>query len=283
MWYCSCGRCATLVLRLLLLCRVWCRGCCRCAMVIAPCGCYGRHFCATCGIAVIVALHWCCGCHRCTMRGVAGAIAAPCMVLWVPSLCHMWCCGCHHCATCGVAGAIAALCVVSQVVSSCHDGVTVVVIVPHVVLQLLSSHRAWCRRCCHCAAPSVTDAIVMLCLVLQMLLSCCGGVVIVVVAPRGCRSQRCAACGVVVLCVVSWLQSLRRVWFRGYGRCAAWVSPSLSLHCVWFHSRSCCAICGVACGVAGAIVGTVAMCAFAVMVAGSERRGWTHVCWQGRW
>ncbi len=117
MWYCSCGHCTVWVLWLVFLCCMWYCGCSRCTggccgrhfcaacsivvVVIAPCGCCGCHPCATwvlwllslhhVGVVVaIFVLCRCCGCHLCAMCGVAVVVIAPCVVSWVPSLCHMW-------------------------------------------------------------------------------------------------------------------------------------------------------------------------------------------------
>jgi hypothetical protein len=93
------------VLRLLLPCRAWCRGCCCQA---ALCHGHGRH--AACGvtIAVVAPVFTPCmvpqalsphhaWCHRCShhaAHGAAGIVIAVHVVLQVLSLRHAWCCGC---------------------------------------------------------------------------------------------------------------------------------------------------------------------------------------------
>src|SRR6266853_80729 len=138
-----------------------------------------------------------------------------------------------------------------------------------------------CHRCYRCTACSVT---------------------VPVVVPCGCCCHHlCTTCGVVVMVIVlhvvsqSW--SLCHVWCHGCGCCTTWVSPSLSLCCVWFYGPGHCAtwilqsqplhcvgvtvMVIVPCGCHGCH--HCAACGFVVVVAGPGRRGWLHVCWQGRW
>jgi len=63
-------------------------------------------------------------------------------------------------------------------------GVVVVVILPHLVLQLPPLHHAWCCRCCHRGAIGVAVAIIMPCMVSWALLSCHMGVRAAVVTLR---------------------------------------------------------------------------------------------------
>jgi len=181
--------------------------------------------------------------------GVAVAVIMLCMVLRVLSLCHghcaawvlqsvflrrVWYCG-RRCAACGVAGAITAPRVVSWVLSLCHGDVTVMVVVPHVVLQLLSSCHTWCRGCCYCAVVVLRSR------------SLCVWVLWLMLCYMWCCHTACGiTVMVVVLCVVSWSRSLHhvsvavavfvlRVVLRSQSLCHMWHHGRH--HYVWFHSR----------------------------------------------
>jgi hypothetical protein len=93
----------------------------------------------------VVVSHSCC-----TTFGVAVTVVVPCLVLQALLLCHVWCCSCCHRATCGLTCAV----IVPYLCCGFHHhavrGVMGTVVVLHSVLQLLLSHRTWCRSCGGC-------------------------------------------------------------------------------------------------------------------------------------
>src|SRR5216683_1366235 len=163
--------------------------------------------CAVHGVAgAIIVPCWCCGHGHRAARGVAGAIvvlrwcrSCGCCTAWVspsPFLCHVWYRSRRFCAACGVVVAVVAPCVVSRSWLLCRVGFAVAAVVP--------------RGCRHCHLCAVW--------VLPSLSLCHVGVAVAVFVPH----------------VVLRSRSLRRMWFRGRSCCAAWLSPSLSLHRMWF-------------------------------------------------
>jgi hypothetical protein len=147
----------------------WCCGCCCHAAVIVLHGCRGRHFCAACGIMVIIASRWCHRCCHCAMHAVVGAVVVP-----------RWCHGRSCCAACGVAVAVVMLCVVLRMLLSCRGGVMIMVVV-----------LCGCRSWHFCAAWVLRSAF----------LHCVGYCSCHYCAMWGCRCCRCTACGVTVAVV----------------------------------------------------------------------------------
>jgi hypothetical protein len=185
-----------------------------------------RRLCAACGVVVaVVAPHVVSRSQSLRHVWCCGRGRCTAWVSWVPSLCHMWCCGCCRHTAHGIAGAVVGL---RGVV------VMVAVVAPRVghgrrLCAVCGSwspslRRVWCRSRGHCAACGVAVAVVVL-RVVSRLQSLCH------VWCHGCSC--CATCGVAVAviapCVVSWSQSLCRVWCRGRGHCAACRSWSPSL------------------------------------------------------
>jgi len=121
-----------------------------------------------------------------------------------------------------------------------HMGVTVIVITPHVVSQLLSLCHMWvtvtviapcgchsCRLCAMCGSWSLS-------------LHHVGVAVTIFVPCVGCGHYHCAACGVTAAVAV-----VAPCGCRDYHLCATCGSQSLLSHCVWCHGCCHCATCGL--------------------------------------
>jgi len=144
---------------------------------------------------------------------------------WLQSSHCVWHCSCCCLAACGVAGAVVVPHLVLQLLSlhcawcygHCHCAV--------LVLWLPLSHCVWCCGCCHCAMHGVMVMVAMPHAVSWSPSLCCVGVAVTVFAPcvvspgavvasRRCHCHcLCAACGVAGCCC-----------------CATWVLQLLSLH-----------------------------------------------------